>query len=91
MSKYDVTMSMSQHLTDGYSVGAHVSGPGWSGHYVIRESDGASIVARVTPETLDDVDLDEAFGRAARERVREAEERAARDYQDALERAELRT
>lgn len=64
MSKYDVTISETQALPAGYRYGAHVSGPGWSGYHIIRESDDARIVARVTPESGDDVDVADAFPRA---------------------------
>lgn len=33
----------------GYRYGAHQSGNGWSGYYVIRESDGASCTGKLSP------------------------------------------
>lgn len=64
MSSYDITIRDDQDLPQGYRYGAHLSGPGWSGYYVIRE-DGASVVARLEPDCLiDDVtaeDIDRAI------------------------------
>lgn len=39
-------------LPAGYHYGAHTSNPsqGWSGYYVIRDSDGAACTARLSPE-----------------------------------------
>lgn len=51
MSVVRLTIPESTHiLPRGYHYGAHQSGPGWSGYYVIRESDGASCAGRLSPE-----------------------------------------
>jgi hypothetical protein len=34
----------------GYRWGAFVSGPGWSGYYLVRKSDGAHLVANLRPD-----------------------------------------
>lgn len=71
MSKYDITIRDDQALPQGYRYGAHLSGPGWSGYYVLRE-DGASLVARVEPVLLPDVTADD-LDQAIRESQRAAE------------------
>lgn len=68
--RYDIMIRDDQTLPIGYRYGTHVGGPGWSGYYVIRESDGSSCVARSTPESIEDrtaADFDEAIHDATRE------------------------
>lgn len=68
--RYDITIRETQALPDGYRWGAHVCEPGWSGYYVIRESDDASCVARITPENAEDLsagEIDDAIRASAEE------------------------
>lgn len=68
--RYDITIRETQALPDGYRWGAHVGEPGWSGYYLIRESDDASCVARMTPEEVEDrsaMEIDDAIRASAEE------------------------
>ena len=47
---FQISTPASLPLPTGYRHGAHVSGEGWSGYYVIRTHDGASCVAAERPD-----------------------------------------
>lgn len=63
-----ISLSPTQQLPAGYRYGAHVSGVGSEGYHVIREADGASLIAWQRPdcdeEDVEDLaeQLDELLG-----------------------------
>ena len=74
---YDLMINDDARLPSGYRYGAHVSGPGWSGYYVIRESDDARCIAGQTPESTEPPtadDIDDAIAAAADEAAAEEAE-----------------